>query len=231
MMSILNDCWDFFFPRYCKMCGSRLFHEETDICVKCLASLPRTNLYRYHSSEVEKMFYGKFPIERATAFLYYTKGGNVRRLVYSLKYYGNKHVGIFMGRYIAQELLSAGFFDDIDALVPVPLHRKKMHKRGYNQSEALAQGISEITRLPCITDVLQRMKPSETQTHKTRYERWLNVDGVFIVSKPEQLVDKHILLVDDVITTGATIVACADAMHGISGLRISVLALAMAGNS
>lgn len=231
MMNILTDLWRLLFPQCCQLCGKRLSHGERVLCSACLAGLPRTHFHRKKENAVERNFWGKFPIERATSFLYYTKGGDVRQLLYELKYHGNKEVGEVMGRIMAAELLSSRFFEGVDLIIPVPLHWRKERQRGYNQSECVARGISDITALPVYTHLMVRDRYTETQTHKGQYERWENVRNLFVCSSPELLENKHVLLVDDVLTTGATIVSCADALHNISGLRVSVLTLALARES
>lgn len=230
-MSILTDLWELFFPRCCLICGDRLCRKEKMLCSVCLAGLPRTGFHREKGNRVERNFWGKLPIERATSFLYYTRGGDVRRLLYELKYYGNKEVGEMMGRLMAAELLSSSFFEGIDVIIPVPLHRRKERQRGYNQSFCLAKGISAVTGIPVRADAMVRDRYTETQTHKGQYERWENVQNLFHCSMPEQLEHTHILLVDDVLTTGATLVSCSDALQGIPGLRVSVLTLALAGET
>lgn len=182
-------------------------------------------------NEMEKNFWGRFPLERAAAFLYYSKGGDVRKLLYELKYYGNRQVGFVLGQCMATEMKASGFFEGIDALVPIPLHPQKLQKRGYNQSKVLAEGIASVVEIPIVPDWLIRNQYTDTQTHKSQYERWMNVNEVFVCNEPHHMEGKHILLVDDVFTTGATIVACADALKEIRGLRISVLTLALAGET
>ena len=155
-------------------------------------------------------------------------GGDTRRILHSLKYGGQKEIGEIMGRHLAVELLSSGFFEGIDMLVPVPLHKKKEKLRGYNQSEWIARGVSVITLIPVFTSGMVREKNTETQTHKSAFERWENVDGIFRVTIPEYFSGKHILIIDDVLTTGATIVACASAFDKVEDIRISILTLAVA---
>lgn len=230
-MSIWNDCWELFFPRCCVVCGKRLLKAERDLCIQCLAKLPRTNLHQQKNNEMEQAFWGRFPIERASAFLYYSKGGDVRKLLYALKYYGHRQVGEVLGRYMACEMVDADFFNGIDCIIPVPLHPQKLRIRGYNQSELLARGVSSVTGIPVLTDRLCREQHTETQTHKSRYGRWKNVNEMFSLNTHYSLKDKHVLLVDDVFTTGATLIACADAMKSVSGIRISVLTLALAGET
>lgn len=230
-MSIWSDWWELFFPRYCVVCGERLTKTEECLCFKCLSRLPRTSLQLRRDNEMEKNFWGRFQLDHAAAFLYYSKGGDVRKLIYELKYYGNRQVGFMLGKCMAAEMESSGFFKGVDVLVPVPLHPQKLRKRGYNQSEMLAKGIASVVGIPVVTDCLQRIHPTETQTHKSQYERWMNVNNVFACKDLQYMEGKHILLVDDVMTTGATIVACADALKEVCNLHISVLTLAMAGET
>lgn len=229
-MSLWNDIWRLFFPQCCLICGRMLTEGEEHLCIQCLSKLPRTRLNLQKDNDMEKNFWGKFPVVRAGAFLFYAKGGDVQKLLFALKYYGNSKLGHFMGRCIAREWQSSGFFEGVDAIVPVPLHRRKQRMRGYNQSRILAEGISSVTHIPLWDNLLVRSHFTETQTRKGRYERWINVADMFACTSPEALRGKHILLVDDVMTTGATLVACADAMAQIPNLRISVLTLAMAGD-
>lgn len=231
MVTLWNDVWEFFFPRYCVVCGKRLLQGEEHFCLNCLCALPRIRFHNQENNEMAKLLWGKMPIERAFAFLYYSKGGNVRELLFQLKYYDNQEIGCFLGRCMAKELLSTGFFDGVEGIIPVPLHEKKRESRGYNQSELLADGISSVVQIPVLKGVLRRKQHTDTQTHKSNYERWNNVSEVFEGVSFEGLACKHVLLVDDVLTTGATLVACADALKGVPGLRISVLTLAWAAES
>lgn len=230
-MPIWTDLWNLFFPHGCLLCGGQLVPGEEVLCAKCLSGLPRTRLHWCKDNRVERNFWGKFPVERATSFLYYTKGGDVRQLLYELKYHGRKEVGEVLGRIMASELMPSRFFGGIDLIVPVPLHRRKERRRGYNQSVCLARGIAAVTGIPMETKAVVRDRYTDTQTHKGQYERWENVRNLFSCVEPGGLAGKHLLLVDDVLTTGATIVSCADAFRGIPGLRISVLTLALAGES
>lgn len=227
-MGIWSDVWDLFFPRYCVVCGERLPKGEEFLCFECFSGLPRTQMSSRISNLMEKNLWGKFRIERANAFMYYTKGGDSSKLLYELKYRGNFRLGVYLGRCMAAEMLPTGFFEGIDYIMPVPLHERRRKQRGYNQSEKLAEGISRLTGIPLSKDLMIRLRQTETQTRKGNYERWMNVKDVFECPSPGQLEGKHILLVDDVMTTGATLVACADALSGIPRLRISVLTLALA---
>lgn len=229
-MGLWNDLWRLFFPQCCLICGKRLSEGEEHLCFRCLSGLPRTQMHVQRENEVEKRLWGRVLFEKAGAYLYYTKGGDVRKLLFELKYYGNVGLGHFLGRCVASEWLPSGFFKGVDVIVPVPLHPRRQKERGYNQSAVLAEGIASVTGIPLCEDLLFRRKYHETQTRQWNYGRWLNVENVFEVSASETFRGKHVLLVDDVLTTGATLVSCTDALSRIPDLRLSVLALAMAGD-
>lgn len=217
-----------FFPRCCVVCGRPLAKGEQCICTVCNMKLPRTDYHLRKDNPVEQLFWGKLPLERATSFFFYRKGSDFRKILHQLKYGGQKEIGAIMGRCMAAELVSSGFFQDIDVLIPVPLHKKKQKLRGYNQSEWIARGISGVTGIPIDTESIARQKNTETQTHKSIIERWENVDGTFYLTHADTLSGKHILLIDDVLTTGSTTVACASVLQETEGVRISVLTLAVA---
>lgn len=216
------------FPRCCIVCGRPLAKGEECLCTLCNINLPRTGYHLMEDNPVEKLFWGKIPLERATSFFFYRKGSDFRQILHQLKYGGQKNIGAIMGRYMAAELQESGFFEDIDVIVPVPLHKKKQRLRGYNQSEWIARGIATVTGIPIDTESVVRHKNTETQTSKSSLERWENVNGIFELHHAESLAGKHILIVDDVLTTGATTVECASCLTEIERVRISVLTLAIA---
>lgn len=218
------------YPCRCAMCGRVLEEGEEIICMKCNMNMPRTNFHHWTDNPVERMFFGKVRLERASSFLYYRKGSDVRNLLYKVKYKGYEELGVKMGRLIAAELSECGFFGGMDVIVPVPLHPDRLKLRGYNQSELIARGISEITGIPVDASSVLRIRPTETQTHKSVHERWENVNGIFCLHSPERFAGKHVLIIDDVLTTGATTTACADAFGEAEGVRISVLTMAVAGS-
>ena len=215
-----------FFPRCCVVCGHPLAKGEECICAACNMNLPRTNYHLRRENLVEQTFWGKIPVCRATSFFFYRKGSDFRRILYGLKYEGRKEMGEVVGRMMATELLSSGFFDGIDVIVPVPLHPRRLKSRGYNQSEWIARGVSMVTGIALDGTSVVREKYTETQTRKSSYGRWENVEGVFRMHYSENFTGKHILIIDDVLTTGSTITACADAFRGIEGICFSILTLA-----
>ncbi len=224
----LGSFLSLFFPRYCIVCGRTLAKGEECLCTMCNINLPRTDYHLRKDNPVEKMFWGKIPLERATSFFFYRKGSDFRQILHQLKYGGQKGIGAIMGRYMAAELLASGFFDGIDIILPVPLHKKKQQIRGYNQSEWIARGIAAVTGISIDTESVVRQKNTETQTRKSSFERWENVEGIFELHHAQSLTGKHVLIVDDVLTTGATTVECASCLAEIEGIRISILTLAMA---
>jgi ComF family protein len=227
--SYVTSLINLFFPHCCTICGTPLVHGEEFLCMRCNMNLPRTHFHLLPDNPVERLFWGKMNLERATSFIYYHRGSDSSKIIHQLKYGGRKEIGEVMGRYMATEILPSGFFDGIDVLIPVPLHPKRLRDRGYNQSEWIAKGIANVTKLPIETQVIKRKKHIETQTHKTPFERWENVHQIFALQQPERIEGKHVLLIDDVLTTGATILACASTFSEIKDLKISVLTIAVAG--
>lgn len=218
-----------FLPRHCAVCGCCLQEDEEVLCLKCNIGLPRTGYHLLPDNLMERALWGKVPLVRASAFFFYRKGGAYAHILHLMKYDGRKDIALSMGRLAAAELMPSGFFDGVDVLLPVPLHPNRQRSRGYNQSERLARGLSAVTGIPVDEGSLVRDKNTESQTHKSAVERQDNVEGIFSLRRPEAVAGKHILIVDDVFTTGATVSACAAALQGAEGVRVSVLTLAMAG--
>jgi ComF family protein len=231
-MSYLYDLWDDFisllFPRLCYACGNHLMRNENLICTECYVLIPRTNYHIAEDNPVAQLFGGRCIIDKAAAFSYYNKGSRIRNLIHNMKYKGIREIGIELGRIYALSLKSSGFTKDIDLIIPVPLHPVKKRTRGFNQSEIISMGIADVTGLPVDTKSLVRTTVSETQTKRSRYERWTNVEGIFHVIDPQTIMNKHVLLVDDVITTGSTIESCSYELLKIEGVKVSVVALAFA---
>lgn len=219
--------WHILFPKRCVVCGRPLQGGEEVLCLACNHELPRTGYHRFVENPVEALFRGKGPVERATAHFHYAKGTAFRTLIYRFKYRGDYRAAYHMGRIVASELQRDSYFAGIDLIMPVPLHSRRYRQRGYNQSEQFAQGISSITAIPCDTVSLNRIVDNTTQTHLSAQQRWDNVNGIFTLQHPERIHNLHILLVDDLVTTGSTITACIDAFAG-HPVRISILCLAAA---
>jgi ComF family protein len=188
--------------------------------------MPVTGFYAHNENPVEKIFRGRIPVVNASAYAYFTKNSIVQNLLHALKYGGNKQVGVQMGRMIGRQLKSCEWNKDLFGIVALPLHYSKQKKRGYNQAEIIAQGIGAEMNLPVLTDVIERRKNTATQTRKSRIERWNNIESKFELKSENGMTNKHLLLVDDVITTGATLEACASELLKIEGLQLSIAAFA-----
>ncbi len=226
----LNSILNLFYPRVCAACGESLLKNEETVCLKCRYTLPRTGYELYPDNPLAQAFYGRAPIHAVTACYFFAKSGKVQHLIHQLKYKGNKEAGVFLGQQLGESIKDAPLFQGIDVIIPVPLHPKRERKRGYNQALVIAQGISEVTGLPVATKNLLRAVYNETQTRKSAEERYHNVQGIFEVRCAGELKGKHVLLVDDVLTTGATLESCAHQLEGIPGITISIAAAACAGN-
>ncbi len=219
---------DLFFPRVCPLCGQVLLTGEEGICLSCLSDLPYVRFRDTAEGPLARVFWGRIPFRGVHAFLYYEKGNRASRLVQAIKYHGYKELGRWMGRIYGEHLRSLPPFDKVDLVVPVPLHRRKQRQRGFNQSEWIGKGIAEALQIPLESRNLYRKIYNPSQTRRGRYERWENVEGIFALRDPSLFEGKHILLVDDVITTGATLEACATAVLQAPGSSVSLAALSMA---
>jgi ComF family protein len=217
-----------FFPRVCALCSRSLEGDEKAVCFKCLLSLPKTNSHLLPDNEIAQRFWGKVPIEAVVAFFSFEKEGAVQELLHELKYNNNQNIGRELGKFLAADLATVRGFREVDYIVPVPLHLRKLKRRGYNQSACIAEGISLGMNKPLNTGNLYRAIENPTQTHKSRTERWENVKDIFRLKDREVFANKHILLVDDVLTTGSTIEACTHAILTADNAKVSVATLAVA---
>ncbi|MCU7551630.1 ComF family protein [Chitinophagaceae bacterium LB-8] len=223
--TLLEALLHLIFPHLCAGCRSDLLNRDHQLCLECISSLPETSFHLHADNPVERIFWGRIPVTVATAQYYFTKESMMQHLVHQLKYKGNKELGFYLGTLMAQCLAETNRFAGIDALVPMPLHPSRERKRGYNQATVLCEGIASILQVPVLQQIIIRNHHTETQTHKSRIERWQNMEGSFTLTNEASIEGKHILLVDDVITTGATVEACAAELLKAKNLRLSIAAL------
>ena len=224
---LISDFFGLIYPNTCAACGNNLYKNENIICTKCIYELPKTNYYKETGNPVEQIFWGRVNIERACSYYFFHKGSKFRKLIHKLKYKGQKEIGYEIGRHFGSELIGSDFINVIDVIVPVPIHPSRKRHRGYNQSDWIGMGLSESLDIPLDTKSFYRNVATETQTKKSRFERWKNVENVFSVKDEAAFLNKHILLIDDVLTTGATLEACANSLLKINGVKVSIATLAV----
>jgi len=227
-VSYIYDFFSLFFPRICYSCENTLLKHEEVLCSYCLHQLPKTNFADDEDNPVVRIFWGRVNINHASSMYYFSKGGKVQHLMHQLKYKGKKEIGLYLGKLYGDSLKKSPFYNSVDVIIPVPLHPKRLRKRGYNQSEMFARGLSGSFSKPFDIKTLVRTYASETQTKKSRFRRWENVKEIFALKNHQHLINKHILLVDDVVTTGATLDACAAMLLNIPGVKISIATIACA---
>jgi len=215
------------YPELCVVCGDPLVEGEKFFCFDCFLKLPKTNYHLLHENQAIERLAGKISLEKASAYFYYNKGGIAQKLIAEIKYKGNRNLGEWIGNYLAKEMIMSGFFDGIDYMVPVPLHRSKEKKRGFNQAEIIAAGIAQVTKIQLETTNVFRVKANTTQTKKGLFDRWQNARNLFRQKNPDLFKDKHILIIDDVLTTGSTLDAVAQSLLQSQGVKISILTLAI----
>ena len=226
----LHSILNLFYPRVCAACGESLLKDEETVCLKCRYLLPKTGYELNPDNPLAQTFYGRVKFHAVTACFFFAKSGKVQHLIHELKYKGNKEAGVFLGQQLGDTIKDAPLFQGIDYLIPVPLHPKREKQRGYNQSLMIAKGINEVTGIPIGDKYLIRAVNTATQTKKSAEERYKNVKDIFEVRFPEELEGKHVLLIDDVLTTGATLESCAHQLENITGIVISAATAACAGN-
>jgi ComF family protein len=225
LKEILDDFVALFFPNYCHVCYGPTVTGETKICTHCLLQLPLTTHFKDQSNPLFEKLSVRVKIKHAMALLHFNKRGKAQRILHVLKYKNQPEIGVLLGKFCGTKLGEADLQTEFDCILAIPLHPKKLKHRGYNQSAKLAEGISEKLNIP-FYNVLSRIKATETQTRKSKLARWLNIEDVFLLENKELIAGKRVLLVDDVITTGATIEACAQAIRKSDCLSISVLCIA-----
>ncbi len=228
LKSLLSDLLHLIYPHNCEGCGSDTLNQDSFLCTKCLYQLPHTGFIENADNPLERKLYGRLKVQHAGAGFYFSKDGLLQHLIAQLKYKNNKAMGLYLGKLLGYQLMDCKRFDTVELLIPLPLNRKKENKRGYNQSELICQGIASVWERPIVTDAISRVINTATQTKKNRSDRWENVDGVFAVTNAEKLIGKHIALIDDIITTGASIDACGNELLKVSGIKLSVISVGYA---
>jgi len=228
-ISFWHRLLDLISPRLCVVCHERLTVSEDIICSKCNFHLPRTGFQRNpYENVMAKLFWGQIPIQRATAFFYYEPHAETANILYELKYKNHPEIGEVIGRMMAKEIANSGFFDGIDGIIPISLAKKRLRQRGYNQSMEIAKGVSDITGLPIYKHIISRTVFEGSQTTKSRWERNQNVEKVFELIDGSAISGKHFLVIDDVVTTGATIIAFTQELMKAGPIQVSVLSIGFA---
>ncbi|RCH54649.1 ComF family protein [Mucilaginibacter hurinus] len=226
--SYLADFVSLIFPELCAACNGSLVANENVLCTDCRYNLPYTNFHLQPNNIVAQQFWGKLKLEGAYALYYFTKGGKIQNMIHRFKYDGRQQIGMLLGEIAADQLATSSIFNTVEVIVPVPLHKSKLRKRGFNQSACFAEGLSNKLQAKVEIDALVRIAATETQTRKSRFARFENMQEVFAVTDPEKLKDKHVLLVDDIVTTGSTLEACGVELLKIPGVKLSIATIAYA---
>ena len=225
-MKLINNLLSLFYPRLCAACGDALQQNEQCICLNCMLHLPETQFHKEHFNPLRSVFDGRVPVQEVTALMNYKKANKTQKILHHLKYSGQKEIGKILGEYFGGQLITEERYRGIQYVLPIPLHPKKQKKRGYNQSEWIAMGLSKGMGIPYLTDVLVRTHYTDTQTRKSRFARWQNVKEVFEVQNSDKVAYTHVLVCDDVLTTGATMEAAIQKLQTVEGVRVSVVTLA-----
>lgn len=226
MAGYLRGFANLFFPNTCTGCDQVLGQYEELICTDCWYRMPYTGFHLKPDNSTARQLWGRVKLESATSFLFFREASRVQRMMHHFKYRNAPQIGFIIGQRYGARLREVDDFADVDVVVPVPLHRKKLKKRGYNQSEFFARGLADALCRPTLVDGLTRIKEGDSQTRKSRYDRYQNMKNTFVVPRPELIENRHVLLVDDVLTTGSTIEACAEALLSHQGVRVSVATIA-----
>lgn len=225
---MITQLWRLFYPKTCAACGNSLMENEIVLCLNCITDLPKTNFHLHTEHKIEKLFFGRVYISKVVSLFYFDKGNKIQHLMHEIKYKNNIEAAIFLGKLYGNILFDSGIFRNYDMLIPVPLHPAKKRRRGYNQSEIFGQGLSESLKIKLHNELLIRTEDSESQTRKSRLARWENVKTIFKAVNPIQIEGKKIIIIDDVMTTGATLEACATELLKKGAKEISVITIACA---
>ncbi|WP_424492544.1 ComF family protein [Salinimicrobium sp. GXAS 041] len=224
---MFHDLLELLYPQVCHTCEAVLLSNEKVVCTRCIHELPVTNFHLEKENEVEKIFYGRVKLEYATSLLLFEKKGMVQQLIHNLKYKGHEEIGDFLGTWLGEDLHKIENYKQIDVVIPVPLHKSKLRKRGYNQVEKFGRAIAHSLEIPYEDSVLVKKTASSTQTIKKRFARWGSIESTFLIENAEKVAHQHILLVDDLVTTGATLEACALKLLNIPGVKVSIATMAV----
>lgn len=227
-MRFLDDIINILFPKVCCSCNQGLTQQEDILCFRCRSDLPKIKYSNLKDNELVNRFYGKLDIDYGLSYLYFYKSGITQKLLHQFKYKSQPEIGELIGAWVGYQLIESKINDKIDLIIPVPLHKKKERKRGYNQSDFFARGIFEVTKIPIDNRSLKRINYEDSQTHKTKEERWKSVENAFSLKDNSIINSKRILLVDDVITTGATLEACGHQLLNNGAASLSIATMAMA---
>lgn len=225
---MVKNLLNLFFPEVCNACSNILTDNELQICTSCRHNLPITDYHFTNPEFIKKLFYGRLELENATALFRFQKKGITQQLMHNLKYRGHENIGAFLGRWLGNEINTIESYKDIDVIIPVPLHKSKFRKRGYNQVTKFGEEIALALGVDFNESILVKNRAVKTQVFKKRLARWSAIEEVFNVSEIDTLQNKHILLVDDIITTGATMEACANQLNKIPNMKLSIAAMAIA---
>ncbi len=224
--NITNDFLHLVYPCICIGCGSDVIDHGELMCSKCFAALPATGYFTYADNPMQQRFAGRIAVQHAASTYYFTTKSLIQNIVFAMKYRGNKEAGIFLGKQTGLALLQSNWHQEIDVIVPLPLNKRRLKQRGYNQAALIAAGIADVIKKPVIEKVALRKVYTETQTHKDRISRWQNMQYVFTITNAESLQGRHVLLVDDIVTTGATLEACGQNITAIAGAKLSIVTAA-----
>ena len=226
--NILSDVAHIFYPHLCNGCGTDILGEDSLLCARCIIDLPQTNFAQHAGNPIEKIFWGRIPLAAACSEFYFAKESLIQHLVHQLKYKSNQAIGIYLGELMGKSMKDSNRFNHIDGLIPLPLYPDKEKLRGYNQAAVICNGMSAVMDVPVLNDVLKRQRYTETQTKKHRTERWENVADSFVLNNEHLLKGKKLILVDDVVTTGATLEASGNTLLKIEGVQLCIATLTFA---
>lgn len=224
---MFHDFINLIYPRLCYGCETSLKKNEKILCTSCLHALPIADHHLEKDNLVEKIFYGRIPVENATSLLLFEKKGMVQKLIHNLKYRGHEEIGPFLGNWLGSELKDINDWQEVTMVIPVPLHKQKLKKRGYNQVAGFGQEMAQALNVPYRDNILLKVSATKTQSLKKRFARWGSIDETFVLQNVDALKDQHVLLVDDLVTTGATLEACAQKLLQTPGMKISIATMAV----